>query len=160
MVNRVMISKQEWMKGSLLLFILLLLNVTQSYAIQLTDVEWQKRPLLLFAPQHDSIHLQETQQLLQQNSCDLDDREMIISIIVSQGTSSIDQKPISMEYATKLRNQFGVPTEEFAVLLLGKDGGEKYRRYQVPELDEIFSLIDGMPMRQDEMQDNPLDCRQ
>jgi hypothetical protein len=145
-------------KGPVLLFMMLFFSSTPASAIQLTDVEWKKRPLLLFAPQHDSVRLQQTQHRLHQNSCKLDDRDMIIAVIVGQGNSSIDQQAITLEYASTLRKQFGLSSDQFAVLLLGKDGGEKYRSYRLPDLDQIFALIDGMPMRQNEMYDNHVDC--
>ena len=50
-----------------------------------------------------------------------------------------------------MRKQYEIQADQFAVLLIGKDGGEKYRLYEIPDLSEIFNLIDGMPMRQMEM---------
>ena len=102
--------------------------------------------------------MQQTQQRLQQNSCELDARDMIIAVIIGQGNSTLDKQPVSLAYASTLRQQFGLSSDQFAVLLLGKDGGEKFRSYRLPDLDQIFALIDGMPMRQDEMQQNPVDC--
>jgi hypothetical protein len=42
----------------------------------------------------------------------------------------------------------------FAVLLIGKDGGLKNRFDAPVTVDEIFGLIDVMPMRMREMQEN------
>jgi hypothetical protein len=39
-------------------------------------------------------------------------------------------------------------------LLIGKDGGIKYESNQYVSLIQLFELIDSMPMRQDEMQDD------
>jgi len=39
------------------------------------------------------------------------------------------------------------------VVLVGKDGGEKLRRGAAVDIDEIFSVIDAMPMRQREMEE-------
>ena len=44
-----------------------------------------------------------------------------------------------------------VAPDAFALLLIGKDGGEKRRDTSVPDLNSLFNLIDGMPMRQAEM---------
>ena len=41
---------------------------------------------------------------------------------------------------------------EFAVILVGKDGDEKLRLDRSPRSDELFGLIDSMPMRMWEMQ--------
>jgi hypothetical protein len=40
---------------------------------------------------------------------------------------------------------------EFAVILMGKDGGIKLRRQSQTKLTDIFALIDAMPMRREEM---------
>ena len=37
------------------------------------------------------------------------------------------------------------------LILLGKDGGIKLKRNDRVKFEEIFSLIDSMPMRKDEM---------
>ncbi len=50
-----------------------------------------------------------------------------------------------------LREQFGVPVEQFTVVLIGKDGTEKLRRSEPIDADELFGIIDAMPMRQGEM---------
>ena len=138
--------------------ILLLITNIPAYAIQLADVEWQNRPLLLFAPNNTDMRLRHTIHILEKNRCELEDRDMILGLIVTIGNSSLGKKPISQQYATDLHKTYGVESGQFAAILIGKDGGEKYRTNEIPDLDEIFALIDGMPMRQDEMIENPVDC--
>jgi hypothetical protein len=53
--------------------------------------------------------------------------------------------------AASLRKHFDIPTKTFMLILLGKDGGIKLKRNDRVKLEEIFSLIDSMPMRKDEM---------
>ena len=50
------------------------------------------------------------------------------------------------------RKRFGIKTGEFTVILIGKDGGEKLRSHRPIPWEKLESTIDGMPMRQDEMQ--------
>ena len=45
--------------------------------------------------------------------------------------------------------QFG--TKSFSVVLIGKDGGEKLRRATPLSPDELFAIVDAMPMRRAEM---------
>ena len=45
---------------------------------------------------------------------------------------------------------YGLDQNSFSVLLIGKDGGEKYRTSEIPDLAEMFALIDTMPMRRAE----------
>ena len=39
----------------------------------------------------------------------------------------------------------------FTFILIGKDGGEKYRSYQLTSLSKLYKIIDVMPMRRAEM---------
>jgi hypothetical protein len=43
----------------------------------------------------------------------------------------------------------------FSVALIGKDGGEKARRAQPISSEELFALVDAMPMRREEMRARP-----
>ncbi len=51
-----------------------------------------------------------------------------------------------------MSKQFTVSSLGFQLLLLGKDGGVKLRSSNV-SLEDIFSLIDTMPMIRKEMRD-------
>ena len=53
--------------------------------------------------------------------------------------------------AQALRARFGVEASEFRAILVGKDGGEKLTSDTPIGAQALFPLIDGMPMRQEEM---------
>ena len=55
-------------------------------------------------------------------------------------------------------DQFAIGDDAFSVVLIGKDGGEKLRVNEVPDLQAIYAVIDGMPMRSREMGANPGRC--
>ena len=44
-----------------------------------------------------------------------------------------------------------IPNKPFTLLLIGKDGGEKYRSAIILTADRLFAMVDAMPMRQAEM---------
>ena len=52
--------------------------------------------------------------------------------------------------AVKLRNQFKIDSGTTTFILIGKDGTEKLRKDSM-DLDELFEVIDAMPMRQREV---------
>jgi hypothetical protein len=52
-----------------------------------------------------------------------------------------------------LRRQFQVDDRRFTVVLLGKDGGEKFRSSKPVTIEKLDALIDAMPMRQQEVRD-------
>jgi hypothetical protein len=47
--------------------------------------------------------------------------------------------------------QFG--TTSFSVVIIGKDGGEKLRRTTPLSSEELFAIVDAMPMRRAEMRE-------
>ena len=49
------------------------------------------------------------------------------------------------------RRRFDIAPTGFSALLIGKDGGEKFRSSQPVTLQKLNEIIDGMPMRQQEM---------
>ncbi|MEM1164222.1 MAG: DUF4174 domain-containing protein, partial [Pseudomonadota bacterium] len=56
---------------------------------------------------------------------------------------------VDTEPGSALRERFR--PADFTVILVGKDGGEKFRRNGLVDPDELNALIDTMPMRLQEM---------
>lgn len=50
-----------------------------------------------------------------------------------------------------LYKKYKADPAKFTVVLVGKDGGEKYRSNKVLQPAELFAIIDAMPMRKQEM---------
>ncbi len=71
--------------------------------------------------------------------------------ILEAGPSQINTQPINPDAAQLLRENLIVSPGQFAVILVGKDGGVKLHRQEETQLDDIFGLIDSMPMGQEEM---------
>jgi hypothetical protein len=57
-----------------------------------------------------------------------------------------------------LAKQYAIGENTFSALLIGKDGSEKLRLNEVPDLQAIYAVIDGMPMRSREMSADPSLC--
>lgn len=90
-------------------------------------------------------------QLLEGQKANLDHRDLLVIKLLAAGTSSIDSQPIDPTDVTQLRSRFNLDRDEFSVILVGKDGTEKRREQTPVELADIFTQIDAMPMRQQEM---------
>jgi hypothetical protein len=54
-----------------------------------------------------------------------------------------------------MRNQYKIAPEAFVLILIGKDGEEKFRSSTPVTIERINHIIDAMPMRQDEMKRKP-----
>jgi hypothetical protein len=55
--------------------------------------------------------------------------------------------------AVALREEYKVNPAHFTLVLVGKDGSEKYRASHAQAPAVLFQIIDAMPMRQSEVQE-------
>ncbi len=55
------------------------------------------------------------------------------------------------EEIKEARHRYGVPPGTFTLVLIGRDGGEKFRSEDPVSAEKLFERIDAMPMRQQEM---------
>lgn len=118
---------------------------------RLSDYQWQNRILLVFAPSTGSSDYRQQMQIWQADQTGVDDRDLKLVQILETGESQVDGRSISSASAERLRQQFGITPEEFAVILVGKDGTEKQRSQALMDLAMLYRTIDAMPMRQQEM---------
>ncbi|HEY9639155.1 MAG TPA: DUF4174 domain-containing protein [Coleofasciculaceae cyanobacterium] len=117
----------------------------------LRDQQWQHRVLLVFAPSQQSPDYQQQMQQWQNQAAGLQERDLKLVEILATGTSRVDGQSMTVASAEQLRTQFEIAAADFAVILVGKDGTEKQRSLVPVEIADIFSTIDAMPMRQQEM---------
>ena len=75
--------------------------------------------------------------------------------VFERGKNRAGNRHLADSDGNALRKRFAAPHGKFTFLLIGKDGGEKYRRESGIDLQDVFRLIDSMPMRQQEMKERP-----
>ena len=134
------------------------LGSATALAAELDDYRWERRPLLLFAPSESDPRLVETLSRIEASRCDFVSRDMVIGLVVTEGNSTLDGQAIDADEARRLADQYAIAQNAFSVVLIGKDGGEKLRVNQIPDLQTIYAVIDGMPMRSREMGADPGQC--
>lgn len=100
----------------------------------------EARLLLVFAPSVSEPRYEEQRRLLEGHEAGLEDRGLLF-IPVFEGESEADAP----------RERYGVSYGRFEAVLVGKDGGEKFRSAEPVTPEELFELIDAMPMRRREM---------
>ncbi len=147
--------------GALVLIVLATgaaLGSGNAVAAELSDYRWERRPLLLFAPTDSDPRLIETLSRIEDSRCDFVDRDMVIGVVVTEGKSTLDGHVINADGSQRLSKQFAIVENTFSAVLIGKDGGEKLRVNEIPDLQAIYALIDGMPMRSREMSADPGPC--
>jgi len=128
-----------------------MLMVTPALGHDLASYRWKNRILLIFSPTDTDTGFEAFNQSLARELSEVKLRDLILLRVFETAPSFIEDKPLSPEDAEKLRDRFRVRPGHFTVILIGKDGGVKMVREERVELQEIFDLIDSMPMRQQEM---------
>ncbi|MEL7303636.1 MAG: DUF4174 domain-containing protein [Pseudomonadota bacterium] len=111
---------------------------------------WKNRPLLVFAPSNSAGALRRQSQLLNGKAAGLRDRDMVVVRVVGDRVSARGGRGPGLS-AAALRKRYGVAPGGFRVILVGKDGGAKLSSGAPVSMGRVFRLIDGMPMRRQEM---------
>ncbi|MBA3423589.1 MAG: DUF4174 domain-containing protein [Rubrobacteraceae bacterium] len=115
------------------------------------------RLLLIFAPSASNRRYGEQKRLLAAQESGFEDRDLLLVRFFDVGTDEADgaaaNEPASAEAAEYARREYGVEAGRFAVALVGKDGGVKFRADEPVPAREIFDRIDAMPMRRREMRE-------
>jgi len=128
-----------------------MLMVTPALGHDLASYRWKNRILLIFSPTDSNSDFEAFNQSLARELSEVKLRDLILLRVFETAPSFIEDKPLSPEDAEKLRDRFRVRSGHLTVILIGKDGGVKMISEDQVELQEIFNLIDSMPMRQQEM---------
>jgi len=125
----------------------------------MSDLRWQARVLLVFSPGADDSRAQAFFDASAQAACELEERDLVIGHIVADGRSHVGDVTLAANAADDARSKYHIDPADSRVLLIGKDGGRKAGYTAVPALDEVFALIDGMPMRRREARVQTETCR-
>jgi hypothetical protein len=119
--------------------------------MDLSQFQWKNRLLFLFAPNRSHPLFDALQKSLAIEPAEVADRDLVIFEILESGPSKMGMTDLDPQVAQSLRDKFDVRRGKFAIILVGKDGGIKLNRQDETRLEEIFALIDTMPMRREEM---------
>jgi hypothetical protein len=126
---------------------------------------WKNRPLIVFAPSDEDDRYGTQTGNLRRMGEELADRDMVVihgfagagrgavqSFVESLSGGEWQRQPVAPGAEQELRDRYGSGSE-FEVILVGKDGGVKLRSDEPVAAEELFALIDSMPMRRREMQE-------
>ena len=114
----------------------------------------QTRPLLIFAPKPDDPQMGIQLRSLNLHAAAVQERQIAV-IALPYGSPSPSPLQLSDSDAEAARRRFQVAPTDFAVILIGKDGGVKLRSSRPLSIEKLNETIDAMPMRKDEMQGKP-----
>lgn len=116
------------------LFILMVFTMPVK-AASLDDYVWKNRVLLVF----NDAPLRKQSAIISDAQNGFKERDFVI---INAGSDDAD-------YA-----RFNIDADAFTVILIGKDGGVKARWDAPVQANDVFSIVDAMPMRQREMREH------
>jgi hypothetical protein len=122
-----------------------------SDSIDLSAYQWKNRLLFLFATSEEDPSYLSLKKEIDHQAMEVLDRDLLITHVFEKGEGRLGKVRLNHGQALLLRKHLSVPLGQFVVILIGKDGGEKFRQDRNVELREIFKIIDVMPMRRQEM---------
>jgi hypothetical protein len=112
---------------------------------------WKQRVVLIFSPDFQSGKGRDQLSIFKKEKEGLEDRRLIVYQITPEkavkGTLPIDNP----DFIKKMYQRFAVPKNNFMVVLIGLDGGKKLKQSKLLTTEELFAIIDGMPMRRSEL---------
>ncbi|MEM1212295.1 MAG: DUF4174 domain-containing protein [Planctomycetota bacterium] len=113
---------------------------------------WRSRPVLVFAGTgHDGLRDAQLR-LLDAASDGVRERDIVVYVVDADGVTRGGETLAGD--SDGLRSRYGIAADGWAVVLIGKDGGEKLRVTEgALETELLFAVIDAMPMRRAEMRD-------
>lgn len=108
------------------------------------EARWERRVLLLF-PGDSPEAWAEQQRRLEAARPQLEERDVLVVVVGGDART-----PVRLSDAGEARKRWKVAAGRAEAVLLGKDGGEKWRAPLPASLEPVLTLIDSMPMRQQE----------
>lgn len=123
---------------------------TERLILNLSLYKWRNRLFLVFAPSVSEKEYREQLRSFQDLESALQERNLLIGEFLEGESGKLGGDPVSTEEENGLRHTFGIPDGRFTVVLVGKDGGEKFRSHEPVSPQDIFDRIDEMPMRRRE----------
>ena len=119
--------------------------------LELSRYRGQNRLLLVFAPSASAMSYQQQVRMFANQTAELADRDVLIFYLFEEGPGYNNELMLAPEIAGRLRREFEVEPGEFTTVLLGKDGRVRFRADRPVAPVDIFSFIDILPRRQEEL---------
>jgi hypothetical protein len=119
--------------------------------IHLKDFLWKNRLVFIFADSKDNNQYKSFKKDWNSNISEIQDRDMILFEIINNKHGFLESNLISDKSLREIIRQIKTGDKTFEIVLVGKDGSVKLRSGD-SSLNDIFSLIDSMPMRKHEIQ--------
>lgn len=119
-------------------------NQKTSLKAILNEKKDKRRVILLYGRDDAQHFLIDQQEALSEAKDGLNERDMDVVVLIASMVTEPDRQFLMHDFKLS-------PSEDFVGWLIGKDGGVKHTFKKLATADELFKLVDGMPMRKQEI---------
>ena len=133
-------------------FLLLVFLFSRFYAQSqvLSSRQWKNRVLLVMSENPNDPLVKQQISLFSQDAEELKERKLLLLQVFPEfylmgGDSAIRRT------STEVYFDYKSAKKSFELILIGLDGDEKLRRTELMRPEDLYALIDSMPMRRSEM---------
>ena len=126
-----------------------LLSAGMAHANPMAEFLGSDRPVIIFAPSTFDKRMLDQIGRFSGHRREYRDRDIAV---IQIGGVNMRSNGRAVPHAPEMRALYGVGNDEFAIILVGKDGQEKLRRNEVTDPRVLYDLIDTMPLRQQEIE--------
>ena len=116
----------------------------------LDDYVWKNRIVVLISNEDGSVQIKEQLNILLANPEELLERKLIVLEVKPEKFRIVDPSQLAyIEWVNsgEVYKKIKVNSKPFEIQLIGLDGGVKMKDEDVMSPDDLFDLIDSMPMR-------------
>lgn len=135
------------------LFILFALTMNIIYAQNIKSHQWENRLLLVITDDNNSKIYKNQIRALKNNEIGLEERKLLVYQVKKDSYKIGFTKNNCWQKSNSLYKTYQKNTP-FEILLIGLDGGIKLRQSKLLNCKDLFSIIDVMPMRSNELREN------
>ena len=132
------------LKFLLIFYLFMSVNFAMAEKKSLSNYMWENRLLIISFEKGDNEIKNSTNEYIKKNQCQFDDRNLKVIFFENYKNSNY-QSPSYI-------------TGNYGFWLVGYDGGIKLFSKEISILKNIFSTIDSMPMRKNEMSSKTSKC--
>ncbi|MTI41857.1 DUF4174 domain-containing protein [Fulvivirga lutimaris] len=124
-------------------------------AQELNTHRWNNRVLLIFAENDNDPTFTEQLKELNSDIEGLKERKLIVyQIFPSHYKTGYAHSNETIKPDESIFKKYSTPSDPFKAVLIGLDGGVKYEKSGLLKNKVLFAIIDGMPMRKAELNNN------
>jgi len=128
---------QRWLRPLGSIAFAILATASANAADPIAQYHWKNRVLVILGPRAGDEAFETQKSAYERARNEYNERDLVVLT--------------EPEYDGPLHRRFHIPGGEFRVLLIGKDGHTALERSKPVSNQDLFGLIDAMPMRRQEM---------